>query len=396
MSRCRTPLSDQASRRPGSFSGTLAIGLLFMATWGGSLGAQERGGRTLEEVGRRIEALRPQVDAAQRVAERADALYADSIRRANQVPLDTIQVGPLRIATVPGQVELATEVFSEVWDAFRPLILGSEDLLSDQIFVFRYGWRFEGMYLEGDRVHSVEMSRRYGMDRLKERVRSGLGRALLQALPPDSSGLAEWVGMHPLTPPLDWSWIYRELASTASHAARRCYQGDLPWCWEAMGIPAGEGGWIGWYTPGERRLLVESRFGHRLMWVSPHLTSTQLLIHGCVVLGSDRACIHILDEWPGRIPLGTLSRASLVSEALMQGGEGAFSRLIEDPGMSTKERLAHAAGLPPDTLVARWRERVLSARPRIHAGLLLSPISMLFWLALLLYFARKSTSWRLG
>ena len=119
------------SRRRGFFSGTLAIGLLFMATAAASLQAQERAGRTLEEIAQRIETLRPQVDAAQRNAERADSVHADSLRRANQIPLDTIHVGPLRIATVPGQVELATEVFTEVWEAFQPLVRGSEDLLSD-------------------------------------------------------------------------------------------------------------------------------------------------------------------------------------------------------------------------------------------------------------------------
>lgn len=374
----------------------LAMGLLWAAAAGSSLEAQEKPSSSLEEIGQRIEALRPQVDAAQRAAERADSRYADSMRVANQIPLDTVQVGPLRIATIPSQVDLATEVFAEVWEAFHPLVRGSEYLLSDQLFVFRYGWRFEGIYLEGDKVHSVEMSRRFGMENLKEMVRSGLGKALLQALPADSSGVAEWVGMHPLTPPLDWAWVYRDLASTASIASRRCYQGELPWCWEAMGIPAGEGGWSEWYTPEERRLLVGSRWGSALLWEARILTSAELMIHGCLVLESDRACIHVLGEWAERIPLGTLSRASMVAEALTQGGEGAFSRLIEDPGLSIKDRLALAAGMPADTLAARWRERTMSARPRIHAGLLLSPIPLLFWLLLLLFFATRSTPWRLG
>lgn len=76
-----------------------------MVVSGGSLQAQERAGRTLEEIGQRIETLRLQVDAAQRVAQRADSRYTDSIRSANQIRLDTIRVGPLRIATLPGQVD---------------------------------------------------------------------------------------------------------------------------------------------------------------------------------------------------------------------------------------------------------------------------------------------------
>jgi hypothetical protein len=163
-----------------------------------------------------------------------------------------------------------------------------------------------------------------------------------------------------------------------------------------MGIPAGEGGWREWYTPEERRLLVDSGWGDALMREARSLTSADLMLHGCLVLGSDSACIHFLEEMPGRIPLGTWSRASMVAEALTQGGEGAFSRLIEDPDLSIKDRLALAAGMPADTLAARWRERTISARPQVHAGLLLSPIPLLFWLLLLLYFATRSTHWRLG
>ena len=115
----------------------------------GSLEAQEARPLTLEEVGLRIERLRPRVDAALAAAQRADAHHADSVRRANQIPIDTIQVGPLNVIIVPWQEDLARELFSESWDAFRPLLSGSEDVLSDQYFLFRFAWRFEGMYLEG-------------------------------------------------------------------------------------------------------------------------------------------------------------------------------------------------------------------------------------------------------
>ena len=362
----------------------------------GSLLGQEVVPPPLEAIGHRIEVLRSEMDEAQRAAILADALYADSLREANQIPLDTIMVGPLRIATVPSQQELAAEVFGRIWSVYQPLLRGSEDILSEHIFVFRYGWRFDGMYLQGEKVHSVEINRRWGMKALENKVRDGLGTALLAALPPDSSGLREWVGNHPLTPPLEWSWIYRELASTPSKVVKECYQGDFPMCWEALGLSETEDRWLDWYSPEERRLLVESGYNYRVRGNSPWLSRDNLLLHGCVALESDRACIELLEEWAGRIPLQTQSRASMVAEALTQGGEGAFTRLLAHPEAPLKDRLAYAAGLPPDTLAARWRSRVIGAEPSVQADLVRSPVSMVFWILLLLFFAVRSTPWRLG
>lgn len=350
----------------------------------------------LEALDKRIETLGPRVEAARRAAERADSLLADSLRRANQIPLDTIHVGPLRIATVPGQVETAEQVFSEVWQVFQPLIEGSEDLLSGQIFVFRYAWRMDGIYLEGDHVQSVEMNRRYGMDRLREKVRDGLGHVLVQALPESGLSIRDWVGMSPLNPPLDWSWIYRELAATPSTAVRRCFQGEASICWDALGLSDEEGGWAEWYSPEERRLLVKTRYSNTPRWEGLPLRSIDLLVHGCIGLESDRACLEILKDWPGAIPLSVSARASMVSEALSLGEEGAFTRLINSPDTSIVGRLSHAAQLPKDTLAARWRERVLLARPRAQAGILLSPLTLAFWILVLLFMATRSTRWRAG
>jgi hypothetical protein len=338
------------------------------------------------------------MDAAQRIAVLADSLYADSLRRANQIPLDTIRVGPLRIATPPGQKELATEVVEEVWEAYQPLIRGSEDVLLPHIFVFRYGWRMDGMFLQGERVHSVEINRRWGRGALEDKVRDGIGQALLAELPQKASKLRTWIGHASLTPPLDWPWIYRELASTPSKAVEGCYQGDLPMCWGAFGLSETEDGWLGWYSPEERRLLVEGSFPNsrfRERYQLP-LRKRDLLRHGCVELEADAACIELLSEWAGRIPLQTQARASLVAEALIQGGEGAFSRLLADPEAPIKDRLIYTSGLSEETLIARWREKALDAEPSVQADLIRAPFSLLFWLLLLLFFAARSTAWRLG
>ena len=78
------------------------------------------------------------------------------------------------------------------------------------------------------------------------------------------------------------------------------------------------------------------------------------------------------------------------------GGDGAFARLNSDPDASIRDRLLLAAGVPADELMARWREQVLEARPDSQAGLLLSPVSLVFWILLLLALSMRSTRWRLG
>jgi hypothetical protein len=356
----------------------------------------------LAEIGTRIEALGAHLQRARLAAERADSLRKDSLKAANQIRLDTLWVGPLRIAHRSEQKRLAREVFEEVWADFAPMVKGSESLLSEQIFVFRYGWRFEGMYLDGPHVRNVEMSRRFGRGRLARKARDEMGRALLTALPADSAQLREWMGNRPLTPPDDWSWAYRDLASTPALAARRCYRGEIAWCWEAMGLSLGGGGWEEWYSPEERRLLVESRYGYWLRDGTGRLRRAGLLAHACVNLKLDRACVVLLeDPWsqgraPVRIPLEPDTRASLVSEALSQGGEGAFTRFVSQPEAPLRDRLSMAAGLEADTLMVRWRARVLEARPELHAGLLRSPISLALWILILVALATRSTRWRLG
>ena len=81
----------------------------------------------LEQVGRRVLEASVRLEAAREAADRADSLRKDSLVSANQIGLDTLQLGPLRIAHLPQQRKLAEEVFGEVWSDFAPLLAGSEE-----------------------------------------------------------------------------------------------------------------------------------------------------------------------------------------------------------------------------------------------------------------------------
>ena len=367
--------------------------------------AQEAPPPRLDQVGRRIEALRPEVDEAARLVRLADRARADSVRAANQIPQDTVIVGVFEVVTVDGQGMLARDIFQAQVEEFARLIRGSEELFRDHTWVFDYGWWRRPIYVDAEVVHEVLMSRRYSRERLAGKVRRAMGDALLKALPEDAGGLADWAQTGSFLPPDDWSGFYREMVSTPSLAVRRCFEGDLRWCWEAVGLSDREGGDRDWYSPAERRRLVESRYEFWLWPEDNRLETRVLLVRGCLLLESDRACDLVLEGYPRndweerldyRIPFSGAARGTLVAEALRIGGEGAFTRLVSQPEEPIKDRLVHAAGVPAETLMAEWRDRVLNARPNTQAGLLLSPAALVFWLILIIALATRSTRWRFG
>ena len=61
-------------------------------------------------------------------------------------------------------------------------------------------------------------------------------------------------------------------------------------------------------------------------------------------------------------PLPAQSRLSLVAIALELGGVGAGDRYLAATG-TIRERLAATSGVPTDTLLLLWRNRVLASRP---------------------------------
>ena len=76
--------------------------------------------------------------------------------------------------------------------------------------------------------------------------------------------------------------------------------------------------------------------------------------------------------------------------------ESAFARLISGDDRSVSERLEHASGMGIQELVSAWRARVMESRPEVTAGLPLSVIVSLLWIALMSFFSLRSTRWRIG
>jgi len=88
-----------------------------------------------------------------------------------------------------------------------------------------------------------------------------------------------------------------------------------------------------------------------------------------------------------------LARADLLLTALDLGGPGAWDRLPDAPGASIEAHLAAAAGMPPDSLLARWRNGLLALRPD-HGPLDVPTIAILLgWSGLVLIGALGIARW---
>lgn len=121
---------------------------------------------TEAELLRRLETLRPVLDEARRDLE--DATRRREVEGAARArgTIQLVRVGPLRIATLPDQAELAAELFEEVWRTdFASL--DESPALSRQVFTFQW-WRtsraeihvdLDAPETEGTWVRRVEVSR---------------------------------------------------------------------------------------------------------------------------------------------------------------------------------------------------------------------------------------------
>jgi len=389
--------------RSCSLFGFLILVGSFLPTAG--VRAQEAIADSLEAVGARIEALIPRVEEADRAADLAERNRSDSVRAANQVPQDTVMIGPFMVVTPDGQTELAKEALSPHIGEVLPWIRGSEELLRDHAWAYQYGWFSEPIFLDSVTVHNVTIHRRYSRARSRTWIRTALGEALHDALPAEDPELRDLASPSNLLPTDDWGWVYRALASAPNLSAEECLDGDLAWCWEALGLAEPIASDPVWASPDQRRRLVRSRY-ERFLWMSPDRMGTrENLLWGCLVLEEDRGCdlilegYHLREGYAGRgypLTLSGNARASIVGEALRMGGIGSFTRLTANPDEPLRNRLAHAAGIPPEELVALWREKVLAGRPNAQAGLLRTPFPLVFWILLMIAFALRSSRWRLG
>ena len=154
--------------------------------------------------------------------------------------------------------------------------------------------------------------------------------------------------------------VYVQLVTAPSRAVQRCYGGDRNACSDALSLSDMTDPTVQWYGPGEQRELVATQYGDFL-----NRTGHAQALHSCEE-GSDESCLELLRSLaPGALirPLDYQARLTLLETAVRLGGAATFQRFITASAGPMGRRLAVAARVSEDSLVARWRSDVLAARP---------------------------------
>src|SRR5438552_3554840 len=146
----------------------------------------------------------------------------------------------------------------------------------------------------------------------------------------------------------------------------------------------------------ERRALVSRSFAEYFSY-SDH-GARKPALQSCRA-GSDSACTELLRSLPAGVlprPLTYDARAALVHVALRLGGREAYHRLVGTPGAPIADRLAGAAGVSVDSLVAQRRSEILAARPAPVTLPPWGPWAALGWTAVFAVCALRSSRWRVS
>lgn len=364
-----------------------------------SVSAQERSVAEMDLV-RRIDSLMAVVPATPEY--NTQVFLAEAARREEwerriglrDVPMSTAPVGPFSVLAPSDQIEEATELYRRAWSRYSNSVGEASPLLADLTLGFQISRREFAVDISKS-FQSVRVRPETSAVAKEIRAAGAIAKALGLSMPQE---LLEWAGAMPILgdrpskrPTFRWPEFYerayRELAIRPARAVSLCFDGDLDACFMALGLDE-NATWEDLYTLEEIQIIVRgtplgSQDQQETRWSCLSERSYDM----CVALVAER-----LSE--ARIPLTSLVRASVVLYALEAGGKGAFSRLISEEERSISERLENASGMGIRELVTAWRVRVMESRPEVTAGLPLSVIVALLWIALMSFFSLRSTRWR--
>ena len=226
-----------------------------------------------------------------------------------------------------------------------------------------------------------------------------LARALITIadLGPLDPALRDWLG-GVVVPRFDsgpgHAEVYIQLVTAPSQAAQRCYRGDRAACRDALSLSDMTDPATRWYGPDERRALAALEFD------SPFAGARrrEQAAHACEQ-GSDSICLELLRALPpGRLPppLDYQARLTLLETAVRVGGAGTFQRFLATPAGPMGSRLAAAARVSEDSLIERWRNDVLAARPTPVPLPVLGAWVALGWIVVFGTCGLRSSRWRVS
>ena len=338
--------------------------------------------------------LARRVDAAVAMRNKARlaviAFRRDSIGTPVYPDTLTIAGGAVTILTTPELLSLVRAAASSVDSMLRYRAGSAVEVLRGTVFVVRTdsSHRARG---------EASIAQRFGTAELKTQF-AVADRARIAAVIEDyAQGLlalgAPTFGQWSHAPlPVDtatdynWSMVRAELVTSLASVAHQCYAGNLDACKVTLGLTADPDPVMSWYDATTRRAIVQA------MRQSTSSSST-----GSCLAGSDRDCIALMrtDEYfPAKFPPSSPgARSTLIQQAFATGGPGALQRLIASD-TAPSHRLAAAAKVPFDTLLAQWLRNVRtrgSASETLTPGLALIAI---VWIVVIGALSLRISRWR--
>ncbi len=187
--------------------------------------------------------------------------------------------------------------------------------------------------------------------------------------------------------------LYEQLVTSPWTVPRRCFQGDLASCRGLLALDPAAHVLLASYTPEEREVMVARAVGYASVRVPAEK------IGACTSRHEAARCADVLVEtfpapWSHGGALGPPGRQALLALALEMGGAGAFDTLVASASAPMGARLARTAGVSVDSLVTRWRNAILAARPRTVTVTPAGGWAALGWATLLGLMALGSSRWR--
>ena len=353
------------------------------------LAARPLRAQTIPELRGRIARL----EVAQKLAVAAQHRIDSARSTATNVQLDTARHAGLTLLAIPRDAALARAAVAEAWPALERSYGAHAAELARKDFhliVSRNPDAPTGLprgpvvpVIVATDANAHDVARRLTLS-AGQVMAIGLDTALRRFLPT----------IYPLDPQFDEQRrrdVYQEMVIAPWMAVRRCFIGDIARCRQAFGLVGGSDPATDWYDPDDRARAA----GGTASWASS--TGQEALRKSCLFEHRDADCLLLLRGLlRERLdpPFSTTARATLVATALDLGGPGAFDRLLARPHAPLADRLADAAGLPADSLISVWRNRVTAHGPmsaRIPAR---SAWAAFGWAVVFGVLALRSSRWR--
>ena len=348
-----------------------------------ALGAQVRGDSLdagAQQLKGRVDSLRMAL-RAQEIAER-DASLLPERRIAGVGVRTTARLQPLASVAADAAVARARHLLGADVDA----VTGSLHLtLRERTARTRKGrpWfnlRSNGDMATYDRLVAAELEATYEGEslsgysfqwplqgeELQQSILTLIERAASRQTP---DPLARWLEHQlPLRAVTDAFWTdqYRAFATAGAAVVRRCTAGDRPACRLAFGLDSLPTDRLAtWYDESDLPALVAFA-GDGNQRGNMYRSFSDEEREDCGVNGRIETCRRMLALLPQdalSIPMPLTARASLAQLALELGGPGAISRLHKAAAATVASQLSAAAGVPIDSLIGRWQQRLMAARP---------------------------------